>query len=96
MRADASRDEVFERHCLTIQEMDAIGHHIGDVKYRSIRCNSDVLGHPSARKRKGADHAMFRQVDLDQAVRELAGEDRKASIRREISVVDAVAAGRRN
>lgn len=96
MSADAGRDEAFERHCFTVQEVDAIRHHIGDVKHRSVRRNPDVLRHAPGWQREGADHASVWEVDLDQAVRELAGEYRKAPIGREISVVDAMAAGGRN
>src|SRR3954451_20677115 len=45
MSADAGRDEAFERHCLSIEEVDAIGHHIDHVERRSVRRNPDVLWH---------------------------------------------------
>ena len=65
MCPDASRNEAIERHCFAVQEMDAIGHHIGDAEHRSIRRKPNVLRDAPGWQLNGGDHAPLWQIDLD-------------------------------
>jgi hypothetical protein len=76
MSTDPGWNEAVERHRFAIHQMDTIGHHVGDVKLRSVRSDPNILRHAPRRKCETSNGFMPRQVELDQAVRELAGENR--------------------
>jgi hypothetical protein len=53
-------------------EKHAVGHHVGDVEDLAVGGNANVLGHASLRQFQESEDFWLRDINLHQAVAELA------------------------
>src|SRR5215469_14239535 len=97
MGTDPGWDEINLFEAAGVDDIDAVGMHVGHVEATAVGRNANVLRHALLRKAQVAQDLAFDEVDLDQtAAAELARKDRIAAVDREIGVVDARTARRRN
>src|SRR5262249_9010105 len=93
VRAYPRRDEVGLFKAVPVNQVDAVGVHVGDIKGRAVGRNADVLRHPPLGELQVTEHLMVDEIDLDQtAAAKFACKDRVAAVNREISVADTGAA----
>src|SRR6516164_1373837 len=93
VRPDPCRNEISLSEALAVDQIDAVGMHVGNVEGRAVWRDPNVLGHASLGELQITEHLVTDEVDLDEATTaKFAGKDRVASVDREIGVVDPGAA----
>ena len=93
MSSNACRYEADLGERISVNEKNAIRHHVGHVKNFTVGRDADVLRHPLLRKPQKPQHLLRLRVDLHKRAAEFAGEDRVATIDGKIGVIDSPGIG---
>src|SRR5207253_11448732 len=87
--------EALDLEVVALDDVDAVGGHVGHEEGGAVRREADVLGHaPRAGKLEDAEDAVGGRFDLDELAGELAGGDEVAAVGGEVGVVHAFAGDR--
>src|SRR5271166_239611 len=87
--ARVNKPDLFER--TSVDQEDAIGHHVGHVEDLAIGRNADVLRHAALGQFQVTQDFTLHEVNLHHRAVELAGKDGVTSVYGKVGVIDAAA-----
>src|SRR5437867_2951702 len=91
MCSNPSCDEADFTEAVAIDQINPVGHHVGDIKDLTVGRDPDVLRHAWLGELEVTENLEVDKINLDKAPVEFTAEDHIPAVAREVGMIEALA-----